>query len=372
MADKSISEIRNIVCDFESLYNAMLVCKDGVMWKDSVAGWVKNGVVNCANLEKQLQNDTYSIDNYSKFTIYEPKKRDIVSTRFKDRVFQRSLSDNYLTDTIRKSFVYDNGACLKNKGTDFARRRLISHLQRYYRQHGRIGYVLKCDVANFFGSTPHWVVKEKLRKLCDDDWAYGELCRIIDSFGTEDNPEVGMGLGSQVTQLCQLAVMNDIDHGIKECKRIKYYVRYMDDLILIHEDKEVLKDCLNYIREELEKLGLKLSVKKTQIFPLSQPIHFLGYSYLLTDTGKVVKKVLPDKVAHERRKLKRMAQLVINGNMSREKFVKCFEAWLAHATGEPAEYRKGTPFICRTDNHFMVENMKRYYKSLLEVIDNGT
>lgn len=67
-----------------------------------------------------------------------------------------------------------------------------------------------------------------------------------------------------------------------------------------------------------------------------------------------------------------MAQLVINGNMSREKFVKCFEAWLAHATGEPAEYRKGTPFICRTDNHFMVENMKRYYKSLLEVIDNGT
>lgn len=360
-------DIRSTVCDFENLYDAMNVCKSGVMWKDSVAGWVKNGIINCAKLEEQLNTDTYKIDEYSKFTIYEPKKRDIVSTRFKDRVFQRSLCDNYLTEQITKSFIYDNGACLAGKGTEFARSRLVQHIQKFYRKHGRNGYVLKCDITNFFGSTPHSVVKEKMRKLCDDDWAYSEVCRIIDSFGTEDNPEVGMGLGSQTTQLCQLAVLNDIDHGIKERKRIKHYVRYMDDLILIHESKDVLKDCMLYIRDELEKMGLKLSEKKTQVFPITQSIHFLGYSFRLTETGKIVKKVLPQKVSHERRKLKRMKKLVDEGRLTRDKVDRCFEAWLAHATANPSPHRKGTPFLNRTDDYYMIENMKRFYKSLWEV-----
>lgn len=359
--------VRETVCDFENLYNAMNVCKKGVLWKDSVAGWVKNGIINCAELEEQLRNGTYSIDAYSKFVIYEPKKRDIVSTRFKDRVFQRSLCDNYLTEQVTKSFIYDNGACLRNKGTEFARSRLVAHMQKFFRKHGRNGYVLKCDISNYFGSTPHSVVKEKLRKLCEDDWAYSEVCRIVDSFGTDDNPDVGMGLGSQTTQICQLTFLNDIDHGIKERKRIKHYVRYMDDFILIHEDKETLKDCLQYIREEMEKIGLKLSEKKTQVFPLTQTIHFLGFSFRLTDTGKVVKKVLPNKVSHERRKLKKMAGLVKEGRMTREKADECFAAWLAHASAEPSSERKGKPFIGRTDNYFMIENMKRYYKTLWEV-----
>lgn len=358
--------VQDTACDFENLYNAMLVCKGNVMWKDSVAGWVKNGIVNCAKLEEQLKNGTYDIDEYSRFTIYEPKKRDIVSTRFKDRVFQRSLCDTYLTEEISKSFIYDNGACLCGKGTEFARSRLISHLQRFFRKHGRNGYVLKCDITNFFGSTPHDVVKSKIRKLCKDDWAYSEVCRIIDSFGTKESPHVGMGLGSQATQLCQLAVLNDIDHGIKERYRIKHYVRYMDDLVLIHEDKEVLKIVLMYIRGEFESMGLKLSEKKTQIFPLTQPVHFLGFSLYLTETGKVVKKVLPEKISHERRKLKRMKNLVDNGIMTREKLDKCFEAWLAHATAEPSDRRKGQPFLGRSDDYFRIENMKRFYKSLWE------
>lgn len=359
--------VKETACDFENLYHAMNVCKSSVMWKDSVAGWVKNGLINCAKLEEQLMNGTYDLEEYSRFTIYEPKKRDIVSTRFKDRVFQRSLCDTYLTEQITKSFIYDNGACLDNKGTEFARRRLIAHIQRFYRKHGRSGYVLKCDITNYFGSTPHSVVKEKMRKLCDDDWAYSEVCRIVDSFSTEESPGVGMGLGSQATQLCQLAVLNDIDHGIKERKRIKHYVRYMDDLILIHESKDVLRDCLSYIETELNKMGLKLSAKKTQIFPITQPIHFLGYSFRLTETGKVVKKVLPAKVTHERRKLKRMKKLVDTGRMTRGKVDQCFESWLAHASAEPSAGRKGTPFLGRTDDYFMIENMKRFYKSLWEV-----
>ena len=358
---------RDIVCSFENLLAAMEVCKGGVMWKDSVAGWCKNGVINCARLEQSLRDGTYSLDEYTRFTIYEPKKRDIVSTRFKDRVFQRSMCDNYLTDRLRRSFIYDNGACLVGKGTEFARRRLVCHMQRFYRKHGLNGYVLKCDITNFFGSTPHRVVKDKVLKLVDDEWIAAQLVRIIDSFGTPHDPETGMGLGSQVTQLCQLAILNDIDHAIKERKRIRHYVRYMDDFILIHEDKQTLLDCLAFIREELEKIGLKLSVKKTQVFPIAQPIHFLGFSYRLTKTGKVVKRVLREKFGHERRKLKRLVRFVDDGRMTQEKIDHCFGSWLAHATGEVTEARKGKPFLCRSDDYFAIENMKRFYQSLWRV-----
>ena len=142
----------------------MYECKKNVMWKDSVAGWVKNGLANCHRLNKQLMDDTYTIDKYSEFIIHEPKTREIVSTRFKDRVFQRSLCDNYLYEAVTKSFIFDNCACQVGKGTDFARRRLLIHMQRFFRKHGTDGYVLNCDIKNYFGSTPHSTAKAACAK----------------------------------------------------------------------------------------------------------------------------------------------------------------------------------------------------------------
>lgn len=105
------SEVRDEVCDFDNLYRAMQHCKNNVMWKDSVAGYVKNGLVNVHKLKESVENGTYKLDAYTQFKVYEPKERDIVSTRIKDRVFQRSLCDNYFYDTMTKSFIYDNCAC---------------------------------------------------------------------------------------------------------------------------------------------------------------------------------------------------------------------------------------------------------------------
>ena len=140
------------------------------MWKDSVSGWVSNGLINCAKLNHELQNGTYKISKYTEFTIYEPKKRDIVSTRFRDRVFQRSMCDNYLYKEITKGFIYDNGACLVGKGTDFSRKRLRACLQKYYRKYGTNGYVLKCDIKNYFGSTSHEIAYSAVNRRISDEW----------------------------------------------------------------------------------------------------------------------------------------------------------------------------------------------------------
>ena len=346
--------VKEKVCSFENLYAAMLKCRKGIMWKDSAAGFVKNGLVNCCTLQDELFNGSYKIGKYTVFTITEPKRRVIVSTRIKDRVFQRSLCDNYITAEITKSFIYDNAACQVGKGTDFARNRLKCHLQRHFRKHGLTGFVLKCDISDYFGSTPHSVACRAVRDRVIDQWAVSEVERIINSFTQGADPSKGMGLGSQVTQLIQLAVLDDLDHYIKETLHIKGYVRYMDDFILIHESKDYLKYCREQIKERLAALGLTLSKKKTQICPITQPLHFMGFSFRLTETGKVVMRVLPKKVTRERRRLKKQVARCKAGLMTRKQVDECFNSWIAHAS-------KG-------DCYKLIQSMTDFYNNLWEVM----
>lgn len=326
-----MTDVQRDICSFESLYKAMNKCKRNVMWKGSVAGYVKNGLTNCLKLHQQLVDGKYKIDDYTIFYVHEPKERRIVSTRFKDRVFQRSLCDNYLYRAITRGFIYDNCACQIGKGVDFAMDRLDTHLHRFYRKNAQNGYVLKCDLSNYFGSTPHDVAKRAVQKRVDDKWVYDMVCDIVDSFNQDKNPDVGMGLGSQVTQLIQLAVLDDLDHIIKEKLHIKHYIRYMDDFILIHEDRRHLKYCLEVIREHLNNLGLQLNARKTQLFPLKNGIKFLGFHFYLTETGKVIRKIESKNISHERRKLKKLFYRVEQGYMTLEDVECCFVSWKAHA-----------------------------------------
>lgn len=342
-------DIKSKVCSFNNLYEAMTICRKGVMWKDSVARYSNNGLASTLKLHNSLINENYKIDDYYEFTIHEPKRRDIVSTKFKDRVFQRSLTDNYLYDAITKSFIYDNHACQINRGTDRARDRLNCHMQRYFRKHGTEGYVLNCDMKNYFGSTPHDLAKETMRKAIKDEWALKHVEDIIDSYNT-DGTGVGLGLGSQITQLIQLAVLSDLDHFIKEELRIKQYIRYMDDFILIHPDKDYLNKCKELIKIEVEKMGLTLNKKKTQIFPLRQGINFLGFKFKLTDTGKVIRILSKENIKKRKRKLRKYKGLVDKGRMTKEKADECYQSWKAHAS-------KGNTYQ-------VIQRMDKYYESL--------
>ena len=124
----------------------------------------------------------------------------------------------------------------------------------------------------------------------------------------------------------------------------------MDDFILIHHDKAYLEECRKDIEKWLSELGLQLSEKKTQLFPITQPISFLGFSFRLTDTGKVVKKIRPERISHERRKLRKLAQRVKDGKMTREEVDCCYQSWKAHASYE--------------DTHNLILRMDKFYKEL--------
>ena len=311
---------------FEELYKGLKLSCRNVRWKDSVTGYEANGLKNTYLLRESLLDGTYKISGYQRFRVHEPKEREIVATRLKDRQFQRSLCDNVLYPQITRSFIRDSCACLRGRGVDDALNRLTVHLQRYYRKHGAKGWVLKCDIRHYFAETPHNVAKAAIRKRLTDQCAAFYTDQIIDSFGGN----AGIGLGSQVSQLTELAVLDDLDHYIKERLHIRHYLRYMDDFILIYEDRAVLENALKDITEKLAALGLTLN-SKTQIYPLKQGVIWLKWRFILTDTGKVVRRIGRKSVVRERRKLKRMAKLAESGRISADALKESFNSWKAHA-----------------------------------------
>lgn len=359
-----LSDIGKEICTFRNLYDAMRLCKRGVIWKDSVAGYVANGLVRIHRLKKSLENEKYDISPYTEFKVYEPKERDILSTKFKDRVFQRSFVDNYFYDEMTRSFIYDNGACQKGRGTERTRKRLICHMQRFYRKHGLTGYTLKGDLSNFFGSTKHEVAYDAVNKRVSDEWARRESKRIIDSFNNGPDPEIGMGLGSQCTQIIQLAVLDKFDHYVKEVLRIKHYVRYNDDFILIHEDKGYLRYCLSGIDNWMTSRGLKLNPKKTQIANFLQGVKFLGFRFRPTETGKVVMTLLPEKVSHERRKLKRMRDGVRQGRLIKSDVDRSCESFKANVTNNGKHKSEHPGRRARRSCHGLELAMDAFYKDL--------
>ena len=344
--------IKNQIISFDALYRSMYKCKCGVLWKGSVASYFLNGIERTMALEKKLKNGTYESSPPTRFTITAPKRREILSITFKDRVYQRSLNDNIIYPVMTKDFIHDNCACQKGKGTDFARDRLITFLHRFYRRFGRNGYVAQCDIKGYYPNMTHEVATETFRKKLDP-YSYTCAEKVLKEQYAGD---VGYNPGSQMVQIVGISALNYLDHYIKEELHIKYYLRYMDDFILIHEDKECLEDSVRLIRDKLAERDFILHEQKTRVYPLTEGIDFLGFHFSLTPTGKVLMQLHSDNVRRERKKLRRMMGLVKKGERDIKKVDACYEAWKAHAS-------KG-------NNFKLIQRMDAYYKQLKEEVSN--
>ena len=335
------------VIGFEALWDSMMKCKRGVIWKDSVANFVLNGIQEVTRLSNDLENGTYKERKHKYFTIKYPKERLIMSISFRDRVYQRSLNDVAIYPTMSQGFIYDNAACQKGKGADFARERMKCHMQRYYRKNGRSadGYALKIDIRKYYDSMIHQVVKELFRKKLPEN-IHQRAAAVLDGFPGE----VGFNPGSQIIQIAGISVPGEIDHYIKERLRVKHYMRYMDDMVLISKDKAELEKWREIITEKLAGIGFEVHPKKTKIVHLRKGFMWLGYWYRLTDTGKIVMTLDPERVNAARRKYYRLAQKVRRGELTKEKVDESYQCWRNHAS-------KG-------DGRRMLYNMDRYYQNL--------
>lgn len=365
---------------FDNLYSGLLSSQKGVIWKASVSGYSLNGLKNTYKLRQEILNGTYRISQYGEFLITEPKVREVLATRIKDRQFQHSLSDNILYPALTRTFIRDNCACQKGKGVFDALERVLKQLRSYAVNHKNEGYVLQCDIHKFFPSTVHDVTCDNLNNYdLDAKTRYHVVC-VIKSFiepkianvlhehGVDrslsykyaheltlehvygdDKTHIhallnfeqqralrnlfktdicGIGLGSQISQLTELALLNSLDYYIKEQLHIKVYERYMDDFILVHSDKEYLKYCLKKIEEFLYVKHLTLN-PKTHIFKLKQGLTFLKWRYLITGTGKVIMRKRRENITKQRAKMRKLKKLLDEGRRSIEDIRENFRCWQA-------------------------------------------
>lgn len=339
--------------NFDSLYNAHLKARRGNSEKAATIKFEINLLEAILLLKQQLIDKTYSLSEYKVFKVYEPKERVVMSVSYKDKVVQHSVCDNVLEPILTKSFILDNYASQRGKGTDFGLDRLSLFMRQYYRRNGSAdGWVLKCDIRKYFYNINHANLKNMLRKHIDCGDTLWLLNKIIDS--TEG--AVGIPIGNQTSQLFALLYLSGLDHFIKEKLGITYYGRYMDDFYLIHSDKEYLKFCLNEIRKYVAALGLELN-GKTNIFPLRNGIDFLGFHTYLTESGKVIRKLRRDSKVNMRRRLKKYKRLHEQGKLSIKRIECSYQSWRGHAQ--------------RGNCYHLLKKMDLLYKNLFKENNNA-
>ena len=373
------------VYDANALLDAFRQAKKGTAWKESVQRYEMNLLRNINHTQKELANGTYEQKDFYEFSLSERgKTRHIKSMHISDRVVQRSVCDNVLIPELQRYLIYDNGASMEGKGIHFARKRLSTHLHRYYRKHkSNEGYILLIDFSKFFDNINHEPLIEAMRNKIGDTETMSFVEKLIDTFKIDvsymtdeeykeslntlynaleyakiDEEELtgqkfmkkSVGIGSQISQISGVFYPTRIDNYCKIVKGMKYYGRYMDDIYIIHEDKEYLKGLLNDIQGICDELGLFINAKKTQIIKLSKGFTFLKIKYSLTDTGKVVQRVSRDSVTRMRRKLKKLRIKLDQGEIGFEDVRCAYNSW----RGSVAHY----------DSYTTLKNMDKLFDEL--------
>lgn len=334
------------VFSFENLYKAGKECCKGVRWKASTQRFEAALPITTQGLRADLMAEKFKSRGFIEFGLWERGHyRWIKSVHITERAVQKCMNTHVLRPLFLPSLIYDNGACQKGKGTDFALDRLEHHLRRHYRKHGRKGGILLWDLSQYFDTIPHAVLTQAARRKIVDDRLFKLYEAFVEAFG-----DVGLGLGSEISQISAVFVANPIDHYIKDALGVKGDGRYMDDGHVIHESMDFLRNCLEKLREITSKMGLKLNEKKTKIVRLTRPFRFLKMRIYLSETGAIVRRLSRENITKRRRQLRKFKDKLEKGEMTMDAVKESFVSWLGHAR--------------RARSHKTVRAMKKYYISL--------
>ncbi len=138
-------------------------------------------------------------------------------------------------------------------------------------------YCLECDISKYFDSINHKVLSEIIKKKIADRKIVWLIKEILNS-SYDKEPGVGIPIGNLTSQLFANIYLNELDQFLKHRLRVRYYIRYMDDFLILDCDKKYLHKIKEEIREFLgNRLNLKLHPQKANIFPTDKGIDFLGY-----------------------------------------------------------------------------------------------
>ena len=223
-------------------------------------------------LYEKLKTKTYKHGGYISFYVTEPKLRKIEASAYIDRVVHRWVVDSFLVNNFVPQFIDTSYACLKNKGMHKSALAVQQGMKKCRKKYGEY-YILKMDIAKYFLN----INKEKLyeiiaRKIKDEDVLW-----LIKEIIYSKKEDVGIPIGNLTSQLFANIYYNEADQYIKHVLKVKYYYRYMDDSVILMENKEELKETKKKLEKFIkEELGLEFN-SKTNIFKAKQGVNFCGY-----------------------------------------------------------------------------------------------
>ena len=301
-----------------------------------------------ADSMKFYSNLTYNLQDYINFKVYEPKEREINAPHFEDKLVQLAIN-NLLKDLIQPKFVYDSYACIEGKGTHKCVERISYFLRKASWQYGDTATIIKIDIKKFFYSINRDILKTHLPKIIKCKRTLNLIFKIIDSADMIDL--VGLPLGNTLSQICANIYMNILDQYCTRVLRIKYYVRYADDIVIVVENIEKAKEVLDNIRNFIETvLDLKTNINKTKIFPLEQGVNTVGFK--IYKTHRLLRSDSKKKI---KRRIKAMPHLINEGRLTIGKAEQMLNSWKGHS-----DYGCNFNFLTRliTRNPFIYINEK--------------
>lgn len=287
-AMKRYGNLHEQVCSAGNLALAHQKARKGKVNTYGVRLFERDLESNLQKLLDELLSGTYKTSEYSVFTIYDPKKREIYRLPFRDRVVHHAIM-NIMEPIWTNIFIQHTYSCIKGRGIHA----VLRAIKRDLKDTQGTKYCLKIDVKKFYPSIDHEVLKLIVRKKVKDQKLLTLLDGIIDS-------APGVPIGNYLSQFLANLYLTYFDHWIKEEKCVKYYYRYADDIVILSSEKEYLHELLQNIAHYFSK-KLNLQVKSNyQVFPVSsRGIDFVGYVFYHTHIKlrKSIKKTFCRKAA---------------------------------------------------------------------------
>lgn len=327
------NNIYDKICSFENLCLAYKKARKGKGSRQYVKEFEKDLEKNLLKLESELRHAKYRPKPLKTFVIHDPKTRVISASDFRDRIVHHAIC-NIIGPIFDRIFIYDSYANRKKKGAHAALKR-FDHFKRSVSENGKlidekdknmvIGYALKADVRHYFDTVDHEILLKIIGKRIKDEKVLNLIKIILDNYEPKI-PGKGMPLGNLTSQFFANIYLNELDYFVKHELRSKFYVRYVDDFVILHNRKYILEKWKNEIGEFLNMLKLELHPEKTKIYPLHSGTNLLGfrvfYNYKLPYKRNV------------RKFKKKMSRLLISyrsEEAAKNDVIKLMSGWFAYA-----------------------------------------
>ncbi len=358
------------ITSFHNILHAYHKCRRKKRLKPSSSAFEFYMEKEIIELEQKLKDKSYAPKKFSVFVVTEPKIREIFAAGFSDRVVHHFLVD-YLLPIFEPKFIFDSFACRAGKGTHFAIERLSHFLRQITVNSNKKAYYLQADVKSFFPSINHDILFTIIKKQINNPYILW-LTKIIIYHDCTQQPikkgqlslfnkvpahkslfyvpkGQGLPIGNLTSQFFANIYLNELDQYVKHQLKCKYYIRYVDDFVILHEDKDKLYQIKNEIEKFLhDKLALDLHPHKWKVQNVNNGIDALGY--ITKPTYKLVRKRV---VKTLKRKLVKF-QKVKQEELDLDYVVTCINSYYAH-------FRHANSYKLRKhlwENHF--GSLKKY------------